>query len=131
MARMVCGGQIWSSLANIFFFSAMFSMAASITRSRSPKSSMLRVPLMRRGDGVLLLLGQPALLDPALQGCSDAADALVQELLLDFQCYYVVPGPGADLGYASPHQAAADDADLLDFHLTPFLTLWIRTIRRS
>ena len=47
LARMACGGQILSMVEKIRFFSSMFSITASITRSTSLKSSGLMVPVSR------------------------------------------------------------------------------------
>src|SRR3990170_5541334 len=46
LARMACAGQTLSSVENILFFSSMFSMTASITRSRSVKDSNPTTPLI-------------------------------------------------------------------------------------
>src|SRR3972149_5479464 len=46
LARMAWAGQTLSNVENILFFSSMFSMTASITRSRSVKDSNPTIPLI-------------------------------------------------------------------------------------
>ena len=67
-------------------------------------------------DFVGLGLLHPGLLDRARKLLLDLAHARVEALLIHLADHHLPAGLRADLGDAVPHQAAADDANLLDLH---------------
>ena len=116
LARMACGGQIWSSSAKVRFLISGFSVAASMTRSHAAKSSRRVVPGQALQGGVALGRGSLPRVDGGADRCLDARAAAGQQVVVHFADDGRVARAGTHLGDARAHQPAADHANSSDGH---------------
>ena len=110
LARMACGGQTASSSSNVRLLISRFSVAASMTRSQSPKSSSDVVPVRAARGPRRARRRQLVAPHGRRQRLLDALPAAGQQVLVDLADDGRVAGPRAHLGDAGAHQPAADDA---------------------
>ncbi len=111
MASGLSDGQ---RLAKICRLTSSFSVAASITRSQSPKSSKLSAGAMLAERGLALLLGDALARDLPRHVAVDGRDAGLDAVGRDIVEQDVEAGQRADMGDAAAHLTGADHADGVD-----------------